>query len=370
MSLRTTVLGQMSEIRELHAADRRRQVVISEMLKADQRSAEMRELRTADHTRQQQLIQTLTVMQSLQGQVTILQGQVTALQGQVTALQGQQGPAGGPTQPELLEEAAPKQTTRLTPVTTTPAPTATTTTSVTNAQLRAMIDQSVTAALAARDANRNGDDSQTSGTGGRRTKRIVRECTYQDFIKCKPLYFKGTKGVVELTQWFERMETVFRISNCPVENQVNHDAAYAMTWADLRKKMTDKYCPRNEMKKLEAELWNLKVKEQKKFETLPKQSKPPTEQETRTLAGPIPVVTVKKKPYGDLNPFAQNATVPRRPMCTKIHKCNKLGHLLVDLLGVREMPIMLTIRGAMGQARNLLASSVKFKDTSRGNAQS
>ncbi|GKA46322.1 reverse transcriptase domain-containing protein, partial [Tanacetum coccineum] len=41
---------------------------------------------------------------------------------------------------------------------------------------------------------------------------------------------------------------------------VSHDVAYAMTWADLRKKMTDKYCPRNEMKKLEAELWNLKVK--------------------------------------------------------------------------------------------------------------
>ncbi|GJU88875.1 reverse transcriptase domain-containing protein [Tanacetum coccineum] len=39
-----------------------------------------------------------------------------------------------------------------------------------------------------------------------------------------------------------------------------HDVAYAMTWADLRKKMTKKYCPRNEMKKLEAELWNLKVK--------------------------------------------------------------------------------------------------------------
>ncbi|GJW84859.1 hypothetical protein Tco_0158004 [Tanacetum coccineum] len=53
MSLRTTVLGQMSEIRELHAADRRRQAVTLEMLKADhRRSAEMRELRTADHTRQ------------------------------------------------------------------------------------------------------------------------------------------------------------------------------------------------------------------------------------------------------------------------------------------------------------------------------
>ncbi|GKC74918.1 hypothetical protein Tco_1120801 [Tanacetum coccineum] len=113
-----------------------------------------------------------------------------------------------------------------------------------------MIDQGVTAALAARNANRNGDDSHTSGI--------------------------GTEGVVELTQWFKRMETVFHISNCSVENQVkfsictllagaltlwnshvmtvSHDVAYAMTWADLRKKMTDKYYPRNEMKKLEAEL--------------------------------------------------------------------------------------------------------------------
>ncbi|GJT50380.1 hypothetical protein Tco_0976537 [Tanacetum coccineum] len=170
----------------------------------------------------------------------------------------------------------PKRATRLTPVTTTLAPTATTTTSVTNAQLQVMIDQGVTAALAARDANRNGIDSHTSGTGVRGSERVARECTYQDFMKCKPLYFKGTEGVVELTQWFERMETVFRISNCSVENQikfstctllagaltwwnshvmtVSHDVAYAMTWTDLRKKMTDKYCPRNEMKKLEAEL--------------------------------------------------------------------------------------------------------------------
>nr|GFC97903.1 hypothetical protein [Tanacetum cinerariifolium] len=42
---------------------------------------------------------------TLQGQVTALQGQVTALQAQVIALQGQQRLAGGPTQPELPEEA-------------------------------------------------------------------------------------------------------------------------------------------------------------------------------------------------------------------------------------------------------------------------
>ncbi|GJY07282.1 reverse transcriptase domain-containing protein, partial [Tanacetum coccineum] len=166
---------------------------------------------------------------------------------------------------------------------TTPA-TTTNTTSVTNAQLQAMIDQGVAAALATRDANRstNGEDSHNSGTGVRRTERVARECTYQDFMKCQPLFFKGTEGVVKLTQWFERMETVFRISNCTVENQikfstctllgvaltwwnshvrtVGHDVAYAMTWTDLKKKMTDKYCPRSEIKKLEVELWNLKVK--------------------------------------------------------------------------------------------------------------
>nr|GFB39531.1 hypothetical protein [Tanacetum cinerariifolium] len=48
MSLRTTVLSQMSEIRELQAADRRRQTVISELLRTDhRRSIEIVELRTA-----------------------------------------------------------------------------------------------------------------------------------------------------------------------------------------------------------------------------------------------------------------------------------------------------------------------------------
>ncbi|GJY75581.1 putative reverse transcriptase domain-containing protein [Tanacetum coccineum] len=77
------------------------------------------------------------------------------------------------------------------------APKTTNTTSVTNAQLQAMIDQGVTAALAARDANRstNGDDSHNSGTGVRRTERAARECTYTDFLKCKPLNFKGLEGL-------------------------------------------------------------------------------------------------------------------------------------------------------------------------------
>ncbi|GJZ32486.1 reverse transcriptase domain-containing protein [Tanacetum coccineum] len=174
-----------------------------------------------------------------------------------------------------------KRTMRLNPETTLAA-TAATTTTVTNAQLQAMINQGVTAALAARDANTNGVDSNNSGTGARRNKRATHECTYPDFMKCQPLNFKGIEGVVELTQWIEKMETVFCISNCSVENQikfstctllgnaltwwnshvktVGNDIAYAMTWAKLKKKMIDKYCPRTEIKKLEVELWELKVK--------------------------------------------------------------------------------------------------------------
>nr|GEZ06967.1 hypothetical protein [Tanacetum cinerariifolium] len=101
-----------------------------------------------------------------------------------------------------------------------------------------MIDQGVTAALAARDALRstNGDDSHNSRTGVRRTERATHECTYTDFLKCQPLPFKGTEGTV------------------------GHEAAYGMSWKTLMKMMTNKYCPQNEIRKLEIELWDLKVK--------------------------------------------------------------------------------------------------------------
>nr|GEY65479.1 reverse transcriptase domain-containing protein [Tanacetum cinerariifolium] len=74
-------------------------------------------------------------------------------------------------------------------------------------------------------------------------------CFYADFMKCHPLNFKGNEGIVGLTQWIEKMESVFNISGCAIENQ-----------EVLKKKMTDKYCPQGELKKLEIELWNLKVK--------------------------------------------------------------------------------------------------------------
>ncbi|GJS18817.1 putative reverse transcriptase domain-containing protein [Tanacetum coccineum] len=110
----------------------------------------------------------------------------------------------------------------------------------------------------------------------------ARECTYQDFLKCQPLNFNRTEGVVGLTRWFEKMETVFHISNCPEKYQVKYasctllnsaltwwnshkrtiriEAAYVMSWVELMKLMTEVYCPRNKVQKMETELWNLDVK--------------------------------------------------------------------------------------------------------------
>ncbi|GJY33434.1 hypothetical protein Tco_0417903 [Tanacetum coccineum] len=134
---------------------------------------------------------------------------------------------------------------------TTPATTTTPTTTVTDAQLQALIDQGVAAALAERDASRSrdGDNSHGSGTGGRRQVPTPRECTYTDFLKCQPMNFKGTEGVVGLTQWVEKMESVFLISNCAITSQVKY-ASCTLQGSALT----------GEIKKLESEYWNLKVR--------------------------------------------------------------------------------------------------------------
>nr|GEX84737.1 putative reverse transcriptase domain-containing protein [Tanacetum cinerariifolium] len=194
-------------------------------------------------------------------------------------------------------------------------------------------------ARAARDANQTGDDSHTSGTGVRRTERVTQECTYQDFMKCQPLYFKGTEGVVELTQWFERMETVFRISNCLAENRikfatctllacaltrwnsyvriVGNDAAYVMTWIELKKKIADKYCLRNEMKKIKAELWNLEVQ---------------GSGNRQQYAGSIPLC-----PKCNFNHDG-----PCTPRC---YKCNKSGYLSRDCKSLTNANVANNQRG-------------------------
>nr|GEZ86017.1 hypothetical protein [Tanacetum cinerariifolium] len=171
-----------------------------------------------------------------------------------------------------------ERSTQVPPVT--PALTATTTT-VTKAKLQALINQGVAATMAEAEASRVKNGYGSNGSGPR-LAQAVRECTYPDFLKCQPLNFKGTEGVVGLTQWFEKMESVFNINNRTAACQVKYAActmqgvaltwwnshvktvtlkvAQALPWKTLKKMMTDKNCPRGEIKKLETEMWELKTK--------------------------------------------------------------------------------------------------------------
>ncbi|GJS61247.1 putative reverse transcriptase domain-containing protein [Tanacetum coccineum] len=132
--------------------------------------------------------------------------------------------------------------------------------------------------------NGNGNGNGNGGGYGYNFKGFMpaRECRYQDFLKCQPLNFNGTKGVIGLTRWFKKMETVFHISNYLEKYQVKYatctllnsaltwwnshkrtvgiEVAYAIKWTELLKLMTEVYYPRNEVQKMETELWNLAVK--------------------------------------------------------------------------------------------------------------
>nr|GEU36034.1 hypothetical protein [Tanacetum cinerariifolium] len=120
------------------------------------------------------------------------------------------------------------------------------------------------------DGNGNGlNENDGNGICGNRNlnendwgvRPVARECTHQEFMKCQPLNFKGTEGAVGLIRWFEKMETMFHIRNCPEKYQLEYatcivlnsaltrwnlhkrivgtDAAFSMSWRELMKLMAE-----------------------------------------------------------------------------------------------------------------------------------
>ncbi|GKF55578.1 hypothetical protein Tco_0165918 [Tanacetum coccineum] len=94
---------------------------------------------------------------------------------------------------------------------------------MTPAAIEEMINQRVDAALEAHQVNRDlGLRNGNENGGGDDDMPVARECTYQDFMKCQPLSFKGTEGVVGLIRLSEKMEIVFHISNYLERYQVKY----------------------------------------------------------------------------------------------------------------------------------------------------
>ncbi|GJY63333.1 reverse transcriptase domain-containing protein [Tanacetum coccineum] len=139
----------------------------------------------------------------------------------------------------------------------------------------------ITAALEAQVAAMVNTDNPNRNTGPKEI-HVAKRGNYKEFINCQPFYFNGTKGAVDLIHLFKRTESVFSRSKCAEEDRVTfatgtltNDAlswwnAYAqpigieqanrITWTELKRLLTNKYCPRTEVKKMEDEFYNLVVK--------------------------------------------------------------------------------------------------------------
>ncbi|GJW77852.1 reverse transcriptase domain-containing protein [Tanacetum coccineum] len=152
---------------------------------------------------------------------------------------------------------------------------------ITLAAIQQLIADGIAAALeaqAATMASASNPNRNTEPTG----TPVAKTGNYKEFVSCQPFYFNGTEGAVGLIHWFERTESVFSRSNCAEENKVTFatgtltddalswwnayaqpigiDQANQITWTELKRLLTNKYCPRTEVKKMEDEFYNLVVK--------------------------------------------------------------------------------------------------------------
>nr|GEV24565.1 reverse transcriptase domain-containing protein [Tanacetum cinerariifolium] len=87
-----------------------------------------------------------------------------------------------------------------------------------------MVQKQVAEAIAEYKRNRtNLENAKGSGpaNAGGVVAPDVFGCSCQTFWNCQPHSFNGTKGVVGLTCWFEKMEQVFEISKCAEEDNGN-----------------------------------------------------------------------------------------------------------------------------------------------------
>ncbi|GKC21117.1 putative reverse transcriptase domain-containing protein [Tanacetum coccineum] len=217
--------------------------------------------------------------------------------------------------------------------------------------VQAMIDQALL-----RNST-NGDGSHSSHRDNRRNVQTARPCFYADFMKCQPLNFKGNEGVVGLTWWIEKMESVSNISGCAIENQVNFATCTllgaALTWwnGQIRTLGPDAY----------SMTWEFVANETKKVDKyisgLPdniygnvKSARPKTLDETIELANDLMDQKLRtyaerqsdnkrkaddssrnnhgeKKPYGGSLPKCTKCHFHHNGPCTqKCHKCNKVRH--------------------------------------------
>nr|GEV93081.1 putative reverse transcriptase domain-containing protein [Tanacetum cinerariifolium] len=172
---------------------------------------------------------------------------------------------------------------------------------MTDAAIRELISQGVADALAEhkiqRNNNLNGDGSQGSRSGIERPVRPTHEFTYTNFLKCQPMNFKVTEGVI-----------------------VGHDAAYDVPWNTLMKMMTAMMFPEDSDKIKRYVGGLLDMIHGKQDDNQQQQNKRHNTGRAYTAG------SSKKREYGGSLPKCSKCNYHHNGPCAlKCHKCNK-GH--------------------------------------------
>ncbi|GKC27564.1 hypothetical protein Tco_1034858 [Tanacetum coccineum] len=150
---------------------------------------------------------------------------------------------------------------------------------MTQAAIKKLVANSVTAALEAKAANMTNTDNTTRP----REDFVARKCSYKEFMSCQPINFKGTEGAIGLICWFERTKSVFSRSNCAEDCKVKFatgilteealswwnyfaqpigiEEACKITRVEFKKLLIKKYYPRTKLQKMEDEFYHLTIKE-------------------------------------------------------------------------------------------------------------
>ncbi|GJU89410.1 putative reverse transcriptase domain-containing protein [Tanacetum coccineum] len=130
-------------------------------------------------------------------------------------------------------------------------------TSMTREEFEELVTRRVAEEIEAREAartleplNENGMKlKREQGKGKWRKLKWLERVHFQVLLEVQPHNFSGTEGVDSALTWWNSHKRTIGV-----------EAAYAMNWVELMKLMTEVYCPRNEIQKMETELWNLTVK--------------------------------------------------------------------------------------------------------------
>nr|GEV24588.1 putative reverse transcriptase domain-containing protein [Tanacetum cinerariifolium] len=98
---------------------------------------------------------------------------------------------------------------------------------------------------------------------------VAQECTFEDFMKCSHITFRGNEGAIGLIRWIEKTEMVFTVSKCTEANKVvfaastfqdraltwwnsqvatiGIEAVTRKTWVEMKVMMTEEFCPPEEI---------------------------------------------------------------------------------------------------------------------------